>query len=483
MVVGQYLSNMEQHVSNFLRHTEKILQLLLAYLQKQIPSRSGFECGFVSGVLFALQTDNYRQQTIHQHWLKDSMTLVLASPSNCKVTSNQPLVVVDFEDSSSEMKQEERLIRLKDDRFGNKLVVYSLVESGFKYSPSSTDLRSSADSPPSIAEFVMDKLADAFHHSSRFYLHQISKFLREELEFLFQTDSGSIGDDATQYLTNYMIGSLNAENFHEIKVDVMKPMNDETTTVFLFKDFIFRNSLCINIISKGTGNTEMSQQPAYQGKNLPLQDKLVPGELYVFNIHQTDPHLSEHFATSSRPSSFHYLPKNIVQLQKNVEGLLDHDFVSKTIIEKLDLVKEIRNALRDRELIPMLQKIRIVLQPFTETVLQGTNLFAMFSGLLRYKRKTTTHFPGHSKTQFHLEMVEYDSKTTPLTIQIEQGSPDFNNRQIPQSITTDSSRKLSLFFEPDTTTEQLVFISKYFAEFDYFGPETPPPAVVSAVCI
>jgi len=481
-VINQHrLDIATKSTKNFLDRMKLLLETFLNYIGKQIPVRTGFECGFVSGGLFALEpsASSPRKQIIYQHWLKESMTLILQSDSDNRLdtTTAEPPIVIDFDSRSSQVSDYNPLIRLKKRDFNHPLVVYSVIESNFNYWPEHTTVQFACNTQSNLVGSILDMLALAVASNDWLMLQQIPRLVGDEIELLFQSQYSMIGSDPVGFLQNYLFGSMTAEEHTDkVQVELLKPTAPDSTLRFIVSDLERGNQICLNLIPKSTDSMAISELSSDFSSNLGVRYFQRMGDLIVCNIFQTNP-------DSSHQSSFyHLILNNHVNIGKISEKVLVYQNYQKILVPKINLVHEIGKTLQQRNFNYFLVYLHTVVTTFETTILGGVNLPAMFSGLVRYATNRI-HVADHTNTIIFTVQVKPDVDTeTHVTVYVEtKDKLDGPRLRMDDTLSGDQHKKLRLQFETQGVGNARRVV-RYLAQFDDFGPETPTSATLGLDC-
>jgi len=222
-----------QATKTFLSRLNILHKVMMQALNKLFELRQAFECGFVSGSMFAMQYSWSKRQKIYQHWMKDSITLILMQ--NWSVKNNEmeeAPIVIDFDYPSSQLADNQESIRLKDMRYMSTMAIYSVVEPNFEYESKSTKVVTIAK-PSNFAAGLMAELTRTVEFKSDYI--KLYQFVLNEIEYIVSPEFSYPTKDQC-HLKNYLFSSLAVEDSDHIRFKLLEPIESCFKAAFMFKE-------------------------------------------------------------------------------------------------------------------------------------------------------------------------------------------------------------------------------------------------------
>jgi len=370
-------------VRTLLDAMSSLLHSLMIVWDVHYQQRVGVECAFVSGGLFALQTNPKSRQKIYQHWAKEAFTLIslVSSPLLGSSTGHLP-IVMDFYDSASVYDSDPNAIRIRDIELLTPVVIHGLVQTNFDYDPQMTGLRTMAKPEP-FASTVVDKVRKCSTGPES--LMTVPKYVVDELEFFRSPDFMYLADSALQ-LKSFLAGLLAAEKLGgNIQIDCLNPISTQQKLTFLITDLDDGLKVCLNIVDRGSGDVIADSE------TMPLiGNVLLPGQrpnqnkVLVVNVFHGPRHSPDQYASLPHRDYFAYNP---------ILSTIDFDLIRLTFqqipLPRLEVADDLMKVVsHSQRLRPVLEKLQLLAQICDDILPKRENMIALFTGLMHYQRKT-----------------------------------------------------------------------------------------------
>jgi len=387
-----------QPTQKFLIGLQALLSTITGYGNVRFPQRSGFECGFVSGSLLALQTDERIKLKLTQNLLQDSFTLIILQILPLKhVQQESAPIIIDFDHSSSKVPNSDGDgIRVRDIAFMSDQAIYTFIEPNFEYSIGST-VSSEIMKPKPLAQHIISQIRSglAAGPGSEF-LDTISKYIVDEFEHI--NTPNMMFPVAKHCLKSYLTGALSAESRPgHVQVQVLEPVDLSSmfNLAFLITDFLDGLRVCLNVIENLISPTVQVEKLQLFGQLLPttrlLSLKLQSDQMLVLNVFQSPRHKTQVGQPPSQRQDymFYKVEYGTVTINNPVFQSLFHQ----TFLPSLQIVPEVQaiiNGRQQHDLGRLLQKLHSVVFVHKAIVTGGdapTNLVEFVRGLLHYERK------------------------------------------------------------------------------------------------
>jgi len=483
---SEQTSLMEKHqaTASFLSNADTLLETIMALLKVQYRQRTGFECAFVSGIMFALQQNSWQQQKIYQHWLKDSHTLILFDGSLDANRELQMPIVIDFDQRSS-VTADGKAIRLKDVNLHAIMATYSFVGSNFEYDRSQGTCTIEIGRPKRLTQEIFKLVQQSL--TSNDDLTKASKYIIEELEMIMSPEF-AYPVDAVEHLNCYVTAALSFEsNNGQVEVEVLYPKHESQiqSHAVLITDLASNLKVILNIKSPEVGGSIDQSRWGYLGRAIgDLQHQLAVNfdEAIVFNIVQCRRHKNTDYRYQNNPKTDYFYYKSIVgiaNLQRDIVPMY-----KQTPLLQFNIVDEIYKVLGpgEQDLAGILQKLHQTLQISSRTDLFDLNVPALFQGLLHYERKSVRMLRVLTDLSilFTLSVAGGELLSIWLRMGTNLDNIGINHHNQPAEARRHKMLKIGVRKDIQPTDGRRSI--RYMAAFDNFGPETPQPVGFQVTC-
>jgi len=501
------ISNIQETTTDKrLKSTQKFLTdlrdllLTIAEMHKiHLPGRLGFEIGFVSGSMFALESnDQLIKHKIFQNWLTDSFTLLMFQTLPIKQAQIEgPPIVIDFDQASSEVTGESNSIRVRDMTFMTSQAIYAFVETGFNYSPESTSL-CGISLPTHFAQTILRDIKQGLATTNNMeFLQKGSNYIVEEFEYISIPEKMFTIND-NMYLKSYLAGTLSAETRHspeQIQVEILKPIYTESSVhnlAFLITDLVDNVRFCINIVENVFGGlTSREHQTPFVGDLIPNHQRNFvsePNQVLVFNVLQSPRHMVVGHLQNMPDQDYLYYRVLAGTVKMENIATIYHQIP----LPFFNIVHEAQTVLMSQhDLGYLVRKLHVSI--FVHRVIGSdeANLHAFFLGLFHYQHKRTTLIRHGNQDPGILYTVKFQkSPSHPtaklLSIGFKTGQPthafDQQRIDVPADLHKILQIRVNVDHRPTVPPAGQQYRMRYEAAFDNYGPQTTEPVKLDVTC-